>query len=44
VPSAVGEEPVPTPFDLDMLPSPRDLQAIEVYSGSATIPPRYQGL
>jgi hypothetical protein len=34
----------PTPFDLDLLPSPRDLQAIEVYAGSATIPPQYNGL
>lgn len=40
----VDDVPMPTPFDLDLLPSPRDLQAIEVYSGSATIPPRYNGL
>jgi hypothetical protein len=40
----VDNIPMPTPFDLDLLPSPRDLQAIEVYSGSATIPPQFNGL
>ena len=40
----VDDVMMPTPFDLDLLPSPRDLQGIEVYSGSATIPPQYNGL
>ena len=40
----VDDVMMPTPFDLDLLPSPRDLQAIEVYSGSATIPAQYNGL
>jgi hypothetical protein len=40
----VDDVMMPTPFDLDLLPSPRELQAIEVYAGSATIPPQYNGL
>lgn len=33
---------MPTPFDLDELPSPRELAGIEVYSGPATIPLLYK--
>ena len=36
--------PLPTPFNLDRLPSPKDLGAIEVYSGPSTIPPQFAGL
>lgn len=34
---------LPTPFNLDLLPSPRELAGIEVYSGSGTIPPQFGG-
>ena len=34
---------MPTPFNLDMLPSPRSLAGIEVYNGTATTPPQYSG-
>jgi hypothetical protein len=40
----VDDVPMPTPFNLDLLPSPRDLAGIEVYSGSGTIPGRYNGM
>jgi hypothetical protein len=39
----LDQVPLPTPFNLDLLPSPRDLAGIEVYAGSATIPPQYNG-
>lgn len=39
----VDEVPMPTPFNLDLLPSPRLVAGIEVYHGPATIPPRYNG-
>ena len=34
---------MPTPFNLELLPSPHDLAGIEVYNGAATIPPQYSG-
>ena len=34
---------MPLPFNLDLLPSPRDLAGIEVYAGPATTPPQFQG-
>jgi hypothetical protein len=34
---------MPNPFNLDDLPPPRDLVAIEVYSGPATVPLRFKG-
>jgi hypothetical protein len=33
----VADVAIPTPFNLGDLPSPRDLQAIDVDSGAATI-------
>ena len=39
----VDQVPMPTPFNLDLLPSPKDLAGIEVYSGAATIPPQFSG-
>jgi len=33
-----------TPYDLDMLPSPRDIAGIEVYAGPATLPAAFQGV
>jgi carboxypeptidase family protein len=35
--------PLPTPFNLDLLPTPRDLGGIEVYPGASTTPPRFAG-
>ena len=35
--------PLPTPFNLDLLPPPRDLAGIEVYSGASTVPPQFAG-
>jgi hypothetical protein len=39
----VDDVRMPTPFNLDMLPSPRLLGAIEVYAGPATVPPQWSG-
>ena len=35
--------PLPTPFNLDLLPPPKDLGGIEVYAGPSTVPPQYSG-
>ena len=35
--------PLPNPFNLDLLPSPKEITGIEVYAGSATIPPQFNG-
>jgi hypothetical protein len=35
--------PLPTPFNLDLLPSPRDIGGIEVYAGPSTVPPQFSG-
>ena len=35
---------MPTPFNLDELPSPKNLAGIEIYSGPATTPPQYGGV
>jgi hypothetical protein len=39
----LDQVPLPTPFNLDLLPSPKSLAGIEVYAGSATIPPQFNG-
>ena len=39
----LDQVPMPTPFNLDLLPPPRDLAGIEVYAGSSTIPPQFSG-
>ena len=39
----VDQVPMPSPFNLDMLPSPKNIAGIEVYAGSATIPPQFNG-
>jgi hypothetical protein len=39
----LDQVPLPSPFNLDMLPSPKDLAGIEVYSGASTIPPMFAG-
>ncbi|MEA3245313.1 MAG: Plug domain-containing protein, partial [Gemmatimonadota bacterium] len=35
--------PMPTPFNLDLLPSPRNIAGIEVYNGPSTTPPQFAG-
>jgi len=40
----VDDVPMPTPFDLALLPSTREIAGIELYTGPATIPVRYNGL
>jgi hypothetical protein len=39
----LDQVPLPTPFNLDLLPQPRDIAGIEVYAGAATIPPEFNG-
>jgi len=39
----LDQVPLPTPFNLDLLPPPKDLYGIEVYSGSSTVPPEFSG-
>lgn len=39
----LDDVPLPTPFNLDLLPPPRDLGGIEVYSGPGTVPAKYNG-
>jgi carboxypeptidase family protein len=39
----LDEVPLPSPFNLDLLPAPRDIAGIEVYAGAATIPPQFNG-
>jgi len=36
--------PLATPFNLDLLPQPKDLYGIEVYAGASTIPVEYSGM
>jgi Carboxypeptidase regulatory-like domain len=40
----LDQVPLPTPFNLDLLPTPKDLAGIEVYSGSSTIPAQFNGM
>ena len=40
----VDEIPMPTPFNLDLLPSPKQIAGIEVYGGPSTIPPQFSGM
>jgi hypothetical protein len=35
---------MPAPFNLDLLPSPREMAGIEVYAGNATMPIQYANL
>jgi hypothetical protein len=39
----LDQVPLPTPFNLDLLPSPRELAGIEVYAGPSTVPPQFAG-
>jgi hypothetical protein len=40
----LDQVPLPSPFNLDLLPPPREIAGIEVYAGSATIPPQFSGM
>ena len=40
----LDQVPLPSPFNLDLLPSPKEIAGIEVYAGSATIPPQFNGM
>ena len=39
----LDQVPLPSPFNLDILPPPRDIAGIEVYAGSSTIPLQFSG-
>jgi hypothetical protein len=39
----VDQVPLPSPFNLDLLPAPREIAGIEVYAGASTIPPQFNG-
>jgi len=39
----LDQVPLPTPFNLDLLPPPRDIAGIETYSGASTVPPQFAG-
>ncbi|HVE33885.1 MAG TPA: carboxypeptidase regulatory-like domain-containing protein [Gemmatimonadaceae bacterium] len=39
----LDQVPLPTPFNLDLLPTPKDLAGIEVYAGASTIPAQFAG-
>jgi hypothetical protein len=40
----VDDVVMPRPFDLSLLPSPREIAGIELYTGSAVLPVRYNSL
>jgi hypothetical protein len=35
--------PMPSPFDLNLLPPPKEYAAIEIYAGAASVPPQFGG-
>jgi len=39
----LDQVPLPSPFNLDLLPTPKDLYGIEVYAGASTTPPQFSG-
>jgi hypothetical protein len=39
----VDQVPLPSPFNLDLLPPPKSIAGIEVYAGASTIPPQFAG-
>jgi hypothetical protein len=39
----LDQVPLPTPFNLDLLPPPHDLAGIEIYPGPSTTPPQFGG-
>jgi hypothetical protein len=36
--------PMPSPFDLNLLPPPKEFAAIEIYAGAASVPPQFGGV
>jgi hypothetical protein len=40
----IDDVPMPAPFDLHLLPPPREIAGIELYTGPATLPVRFNGL
>jgi hypothetical protein len=40
----LDQVPLPSPFNLDLLPPPKQIAGIEVYAGAATIPPQFSGM
>ncbi|MDB4888647.1 MAG: hypothetical protein JWL61_502 [Gemmatimonadetes bacterium] len=40
----VDQVPMPTPFNLDLLPTPKSIGGIEVYGGSSTVPMQFSGM
>jgi hypothetical protein len=39
----LDQVPLPAPFNLDLLPPPRDIAGIEVYAGAGTTPAQFSG-
>ena len=39
----LDQVPLPSPFNLDLLPPPRDIAGIEVYAGASTVPLQFSG-
>ena len=40
----LDQVPLPSPFNLDLLPPPKEIAGIEVYAGASTIPPQFSGM
>jgi len=40
----LDQVPLPSPFNLDLLPPPKQIAGIEAYAGAATIPPQFSGM
>ena len=36
--------PMPSPFDLSLLPPPKEFAGIEIYAGAAAAPPQFSGV
>jgi hypothetical protein len=39
----LDQVPLPSPFNLDLLPPPRDIAGIEAYAGASTVPLQFSG-
>src|SRR6185437_7361894 len=39
----LDQVPLPTPFNLDLLPAPSEIAGIEIYPGPSTTPPQFAG-
>jgi hypothetical protein len=39
----LDQVPLPTPFNLDLLPPPASIAGIETYAGASTVPPQFAG-